>query len=225
MESNINSRKPNFYTVTNTNGETWGYEGVPEIQNKPKIESIKFDDEESFIYGKHVTITPKDCISIWPLLDNKQSLCLDDGKIFTISTHIGEIDCDHDIRKANPKESLIGYSIRLIRSFEASIKILSKEIQEPDSPFYTTEFFGGCSILANIAERFGFTVFDIEDDSEKTINTLISSLISSLNIGGNMEWRKIYEKNCENPQAKESKVSKVAIISREKLIKLYGVKY
>lgn len=135
---------------------------------------------------------------------------LSDGKTVRSGEKLGVIMFSPKYKEG---ESTLNYILRARRQTIEGLHTLAKLVQE-DKDLKNIKVFGGYTkINKKLLRKFGFGVFDIMDIEiidpyKETINTL-----NSWSIEGNTSLGKKYDKDVLPVEA---------LISREKLIKMYG---
>lgn len=163
--------------------------------------------------GDHMdVITGYEAMNIWPD-DNIKELELNDGGIITPETSVGKIDIIRNLSQLAQGRSLTAYSRRLVASAIGSLRSFAILCDKDDRRLRKTDAFAGMSHLARIAERFGFTVFDITNPVEREHATYISRSIARSVAGNTEEWRELQRNH---------KPTKIACISREALVDRFG---
>lgn len=163
--------------------------------------------------GDHMdVITGYEAMDIWPD-DNIKELELNDGGIITPETSVGKIDIIRNLSQLALGRSLTAYSRRLVASAIGSLRSFAILCDKDDRRLRRTEAFAGMSHLARIAERFGFTVFDITNPVKREHTTRISRSVAERVAGNSEEWRELQ---------RNYKPVKIAYISRQALVDRFG---
>lgn len=171
--------------------------------------------------GEHMDLTLGTNASYqWPD-EAKATLLVGSGTLVTPSTPVGVIDYYRNIDKLNTDSSLVGFSRALIASAKQSLRVLAADysstggFNERGTEGRSTHVFSGMSHLARLADRFGFTVFDIQDTTMRAHATDTSFGIATRVAEVNSAWQKLRE---------NYKPAKVAMISGSDLVRRYGSK-
>lgn len=175
--------------------------------------TVKLPTRGTIPAGQHMDVTigvaARAC---WPDR-NQHALTLTDGIIVTPRTPIGIIDFYRNIKTLTRDDNLVRFSRELIASATESLRLVAQKSREFQDHPSAPEAFSGMSHLARLARRFGFTVFDIVDDHERSSATGTSFRIANGIAIDNSEWRRLRE---------NYKPAQVAIISTPELIKRYS---
>ncbi len=171
------------------------------------VEDLKVNGGKSIDVGEHMKITTG------KLRGTKEPRDVE-GEVLKPGDKIGIISVTRNLNKMQENDNLIAKTRELYRSTELSLTELAKLCEENDPRLKDINFFRGQSHLAGpLAERLGFDIYEIANPFERFSTKLAGKLIVKGHVGKNVEWKK-FEVNYNDP--------KEAIISRKKLIELYG---
>ncbi|MBI2020873.1 hypothetical protein HYS94_05700 [Candidatus Daviesbacteria bacterium] len=138
---------------------------------------------------------------------------LAEGTVLKPGQKIGLIHFIRNLPILGREDSVISFGKNLYHQAEASLKDLALRCQNNDPALAGVEFFYGSSHLANLAKGLGFDVFEEANPFKRWLNTKKGKDLAERIAKNNIHWQK-YRDNY--------KAARVAVISREKLIQLYG---
>jgi hypothetical protein len=159
--------------------------------------------------GEHMTVS----VEVFRDFAHKE---LSDGSILRPGQKIGKIDFLRKLPTLKEGDNLLSFTKQLFRSGEQSLRELAELCEKNDPRLGDVEFFWGISHLAGpLAKRLGFDVFDIANPIKRLGYKALGKGIAYSIAKKNKHWQ-MFEKNFKAPHE--------AVISRGKLIELYGSK-
>lgn len=141
---------------------------------------------------------------------------LSDGFLLRPGHRIGRIHIIDNLPILGMNDNLLGATREIYRSTVLSLTQLAELCQNDDRKLSRIKAFYGISHLAGpLAERLGFDVFDIRSETIRKAHHIAGYVLAHKVGGYNTEWNRT-KGNFKSP--------KEAIISRNKLVDLYGKK-
>lgn len=161
-------------------------------------------DRRTLKFGKHMTVTVGKLREQFDISDNTN---LKTGEI------VGNIDFINKLPRMESDTNLVGFVRYLFQSAKDSLQELADHCRENDPRLEGVRNFVGVSHLAGpLAERLGFSTFEITDKKEAEGLKYWALRRARAVAGKNEEWKK-YGDNFKSPR--------IAVISREDLLKAF----
>lgn len=167
-------------------------------------EFFKHAPEIHVAVGAHMTIDMK----TYP------ERILPDGSILPPGEKVGIIHFSRNFTALRKHENIISVGRRLFRSAQISLYRLAELCEKNAKPLEGVNFFLGAShIVGPLARKLGFNIFPIKNPGERRMVKQKSEKFVREVAKENPHWQQ-FEKNFKAP--------KIAMISKETLLKLYG---